>query len=74
MESNDAPHEPGDSEMVEAAAGRDADPTLPALIADTCSSMLDAVAIIDRIEAKQDAWKVEFLDQARRIAETTKRA
>jgi hypothetical protein len=47
------------------------EPTLTARIADTCSAMLDAVALIDRIEAKQDAWKIEFLDQARRIAEST---
>lgn len=44
---------------------------LPALVAETCSGLLDAVAMIDRIEAKQDAWKIEFLDQARRVAETT---
>jgi signal transduction histidine kinase len=61
MESDDAPQ---NSEP-------EPEPTLSALVAETCSSMLDAVAIIDRIEAKQEASKVEFLDQARRIAETT---
>ncbi|GHD50416.1 hypothetical protein GCM10008097_24320 [Mycetocola manganoxydans] len=63
MESNEAPDETGD--------GAGPELPLPALVAETCSAMLDAVAIIDRIEAKQDAWKIEFLDQARRIAETT---
>ncbi|SFO03700.1 DUF222 domain-containing protein, partial [Mycetocola miduiensis] len=65
MESNDAPDETGDGEVPANEL------PLPALVAETCSAMLDAVAMIDRIEAKQDAWKVEFLDQARRIAETT---
>ena len=75
MEGNEAPGENGD-EAAELALDAEAEaeavePTLTARIADTCSAMLDAVAVIDRIEAKQDAWKMEFIDQARRIAETT---
>ncbi len=61
-------------ESNEAQGGEDThepEPTLAAVVADTCSAMLDAVAVIDRIEAKQDAWKVEFIDQARQIAEMT---
>ncbi len=62
MESTDAPGR---------KARHDPEKTLTAVVADTCSAMLDAVAIIDRIEAKQDAWKIEFIDQARQIAEMT---
>ncbi len=64
MEGIEAPHETGGDDAVGTA-------TLTARIADTCSAMLDAVAVIDRISAKQDAWKIEFIDQARRISEMT---
>jgi hypothetical protein len=87
MEGNEAPGESGDEAVepavdAEAVVGAEPppepeepepehEPTLTARIADTCSAMLDAVAVIDRIQAKQDAWKIEFLDQARRVAEST---
>ena len=79
MEGNEAPGESGDEAVDPAvgpsvaadAAGEAVEPSLSGRIADTCSAMLDAVAVIDRIEARQDAWKIEFIDQARRIAEST---
>ena len=70
---DEVPGAAGEPAAQPSASDKNAAPVLPlpALVAETCSAMLDAVAIIDRIQAKQDAWKVEFLDQARRIAETT---
>ncbi|MBG6239212.1 hypothetical protein IWX78_002191 [Mycetocola sp. CAN_C7] len=65
MEGTAAPAEHSDSDDRVAIN----ETTLSATIADTCSSLLDAVALIERIEAKQDAWKIDFIDQARRVAE-----
>ncbi len=51
-----------------------AEPSIVALIADTSSAMLDVVTQIDRISARQAAWKAEFIDNARRIALMTEEA
>ncbi|MET0862270.1 MAG: DUF222 domain-containing protein, partial [Microbacterium sp.] len=45
-----------------------------AVIADTSGKLLAAVAQIDRLSARQAAWKAEFIDQARRIALMTEEA
>ncbi|MFU8945258.1 DUF222 domain-containing protein [Mycetocola zhadangensis] len=43
-------------------------PTEYARIADVCSSLVDAVAEVEKLEARQAAWKVEFIDRARTLA------
>ncbi|MBG6238779.1 hypothetical protein IWX78_001751 [Mycetocola sp. CAN_C7] len=45
-----------------------------ALIADISGALLGAVTQIDRLHARQSAWKAEFIDQARRIALMTEDA
>ncbi|MET1053108.1 MAG: DUF222 domain-containing protein, partial [Mycetocola sp.] len=42
-----------------------------AVIADTCSSLVDAVAEVEKLEAIQAAWKVELIDHARSLAVAT---
>jgi hypothetical protein len=40
-------------------------------LADTCSAIVDEIADLDRAEAKHQAWKIERIDEARRVAEAT---
>jgi hypothetical protein len=49
-------------------------PDTAAVIADTSGALLSAVSQIDRLHARQSAWKAEFIDQARRIALMTEEA
>lgn len=53
---------------------RPVEPTTAALIADASGSLLACVSQIDRLSARQSAWKAEFIDQARRIALMTEEA
>ncbi|MET4637553.1 DUF222 domain-containing protein [Mycetocola sp. 2940] len=50
------------------------EPTTAALIADASGSLLACVSQIDRLSARQSAWKAEFIDQARRVALMTEAA
>ncbi|MBG6239700.1 hypothetical protein IWX78_002687 [Mycetocola sp. CAN_C7] len=45
--------------------------TLYAMVADTCSALVDAVAEVEKLEALQAAWKVELIDHARSLAVTS---
>lgn len=56
------------------ADGERGERSTAALIADTSGDLLAAVAQIDRLSARQAAWKAEFIDQARRIALMTEEA
>jgi hypothetical protein len=49
-------------------------PTTAAMIADASGSLLECVSQIDRLNARQSAWKAEFIDQARHIALMTEEA
>lgn len=41
------------------------------VLAESCSSIVDEIAEVDRAEARRQAWKVELIDEARRASETT---
>ncbi|WP_411719710.1 DUF222 domain-containing protein [Mycetocola sp.] len=49
-------------------------PSTAAMIADASGSLLACVSQIDRLSARQSAWKAEFIDQARRVALMTEEA
>jgi hypothetical protein len=40
-------------------------------LADSCSSIVDEIAEVKRAEARQQAWMVELIDEARRASEVT---
>lgn len=50
------------------------EPSTAAMIADASGSLLGCAAQIDRLSARQTAWKAEFIDQARRVALMTESA
>lgn len=56
------------------SGGDEGERSTVAIIADTSGTLLAAVAQIDRLSARQAAWKAEFIDQARRIALMTEEA
>ena len=64
----------GGAELDASAPVDEAEPGTSALIADTSGALLECVSQIDRLSAKQAAWKAEFLDQARRVALMTEEA
>ncbi|GHD44992.1 HNH endonuclease [Mycetocola manganoxydans] len=75
MESTDAaPDDSPDESPDEPTLDIHVEPTTAAIIADTSLALLGAVSQIDRLEARQSAWKAEFIDQARRIALMTEEA